>query len=192
MEGSKDKKQPLTGVPLEKCRLTLAPGTTLAFKKKEYALKKIMKDNRPEGSFAVARDIIGKYPKKRFMFYKSPEDFFRETADEDHRNFYEIILVDQPCTLYFDIEHCTAGKFINDGSPSDDKLAITIKTIREEAKARWPCLAMDPSPLDNVVVTTASRMTGEVFRHSYHIVLPEIGFSRNSGELYTFAKYLQN
>jgi hypothetical protein len=68
MEGFKDKKQPLTGVPLEKCRLTLAPGTTLAFKKKEYALEKIMKDTRPEGSFAVARDIIGKYPKNVSCF----------------------------------------------------------------------------------------------------------------------------
>ena len=66
MEEFKDKKQPLTGVPLEKCRLTLAPGTILAFKKIEYPLKKIMLDNCPEGSFAVARDIIGKYPKKTY------------------------------------------------------------------------------------------------------------------------------
>ena len=51
-----------------------------------------MQDNCPEGSFAVARDIIGKYPKKIYMIFKSHEDFFRETADEDHRNFYEIIL----------------------------------------------------------------------------------------------------
>jgi hypothetical protein len=192
MEEFKDKKQPLTGVPLEKCRLILAPGTILAFKKIEYPLKKIMQDNCPEGSFAVARDIIGKYPKKIYMIFKSHEDFFRETADEDHRNFYEIILVDKPCTLYFDIEHCTAGKFNEDGSPSDDKLPSTIKTICEEAKAWWLCLAVDPSPLDNVVVTTASRMTGAVFKHSYHIVFPEIGFSSNSGELKTFAKYLKN
>jgi hypothetical protein len=192
MEEFKDKKQPLTGVPLEKCRLILAPGTILAFKKIEYPLKKIMQDNCPEGSFAVARDIIGKYPKKIYMIFKSHEDFFRETADEDHRNFYEIILVDKPCTLYFDIEHCTAGKFNEDGSPSDDKLPSTIKTICEEAKAWWLCLAVDPSPLDNVVVTTASRMTGAVFKHSYHIVFPEIGFSSNSGELKTFAKHLKN
>jgi hypothetical protein len=87
----------------------------------------------------------------------------------------------------------TIPKFDEDGSLSDDKIATTIETIRDEAKTRWPSLASaaGASPLDNVVVTTASRFTGEVYKHSFHIIFAEIGFSSNSGELKNFATHLK-
>jgi hypothetical protein len=186
-------EQPLTAVPLEKCRLTPAPGPTLAFMERKKEKKVKLLATLPEGGFAVSMDIVGLYPAKEFTFFDSPEDFFCETANEKRRNFYEIILADKPCTLYFDIDHYTAGKFDKDGSLSDDKLATIIETIRDEAKTRWPSLASaaGASPLDNVVVTTASRFTGEVYKHSFHILFVKIGFSSNYGELKNFATHLK-
>jgi hypothetical protein len=125
---------------------------------------------------------------KAFTCYKSPEDFFRETACLPKRNFYEII--SSSCAMYFDIEHYSPSQFSGDGTPTDDRLATTIATIRAAAMARWAALAADPSPLDHVVVTTASRMVGGVWKHSYHILFYAIGFRINYGALRAFARYL--
>ena len=94
--------------------------------------------------------------------------------------------------LGFDVEHYSNSQFHIDGSPSDNKLAITIPTICHEAKSQWPELAVNPSPLDQVVVTTASRSAGAVYKHSFHIKFPLEGFVNNYGALRTFARHLSN
>ena len=42
----------------------------------------------------------------------------------------------------------------------------------------------------NPVITTASRQAGALFKHSFHIVFPTIGFSRNNGVLKNFVQGL--
>jgi len=127
-----------------------------------------MQEKRHLGSFEVAMDAIQHGTDKvvkSFTYFDSRDDFFRETAYTVHRNFYEFIPTGDPCCLYFDVEHFSPSQFHADGSPSDNKLAITITTICHEAKCQWPELAVNPSPLDQVVVTTASRSAGAVYKH---------------------------
>jgi len=70
--------------------------------------------------------------------------------------------------------------------------AITIATICHEAKLQWLAweLEVNPSPLDQVVVTTALRSAGAVHKHSSHINFPRVGFINNHGALRTFARHL--
>jgi len=154
-----------------------------------------MRDKRPLGSFEVAMDAVQRGPGKvvkHFTYFDSHENFFRETACTTQRNFYEIILDGNPCCLYFDVEHYSQSQFNEDGTPTDDKLALTVATIRAEAIAHWPALAADPWPLDHVVVTTATRMAGGVYKHSYHLIWPHVGFRNNCGALRIFASHLSS
>jgi len=154
-----------------------------------------MQEKRPLGSFEVAMDAIQHGTDKvvkSFTYFDSRDDFFREIAYTVHRNFYEIIPAGDPCCLYFDVEHYSPSQFHADGSPSDNKLAITVATICYEAKCQWPELAVNPSPLDQVVVTTASRSAGAVYKHSFHINFPRVGFINNHGALRAFARHLSS
>ena len=47
-------------------------------------------------------------------------------------------------------------------------------------------------PLDQVVVTTASRSAGAVYKHSFHINFPRVGFINNYGALRTLARHLNS
>jgi len=121
-----------------------------------------MQEERPLGSFEVAMDAIQHGTDKvvkSFTYSDSRDDSFRETAYTVHQNFYEIISAGDPCGLYFDVEHYSPSQFHADGSLSDNKLAITIVTICHEAKCQWPELGVNPSPLEQVVVTTASKVS---------------------------------
>lgn len=89
----------------------------------------------PPGSFAVAVDKPGGTPgSTTFTYYESAEHFFMETADKEERNYYEIILKNQPCTMYFDINHYTQSQFKKDGTIEDDKLDSIVETICQKAK----------------------------------------------------------
>jgi len=100
-----------------------------------------MQEKRPLGSFEVAMDAI-KHGKeqvvKSFTYFDSRDDFSYERAYAAHRNFYEIFSAGDLCCLYFEVEHYSPNQFYVDGSPSDNKLAITIATICHEAKCQWP------------------------------------------------------
>ena len=96
------------------------------------------------------------------MRFASPEVFFRFTVIKPVRNYYEVLLEDTPVCLYFDIEHYSDGSQVLE---TDD---------------------LDP------VITTASRHSGGKFKHSFHAVLPSIGFSRNNGILKSFVKHVSS
>jgi len=146
--------QPVTDSSLSSSQIMPVPGPTLRYKKRTVAYRTGMQEKCSPGSFEVAMDVIqhgSDKVTKSFTCFDSRDDFFRETAYTVHRNFYEII---------------PAGSQIHaDCSPSDNKLAITIATICYEAKCQWPELALNSSPLDQVVVTTASRSAGAVYKH---------------------------
>ena len=124
--------QPVTDALFSPCRIKPLPGPTLQYKKRTVSCRTGMQEKRPPGSFEVAMDAL-KYGTdkvvKSFTYFDSREDFFRETAYTVHRNFYEIIPAGDPCCLYFDVEHYSNSQFHTDGSPSDNKLAITVATI---------------------------------------------------------------
>ena len=187
--------QPVTDSLLSSCRTMPIPGPTLRYKKRTVSYRTGMQEKRPLGSFEVAMDAIQHGTDKvvkSFTYFDSRDDFFRETAYTVHRNFYEIIPAGDPCCLYFDVEHYSPSQFHADGSPSDNKLAITVATICYEAKCQWPELAVNPSPLDQVVVTTASRSAGAAYKHSFHINFPRVGFINNHGALRAFARHLSS
>ena len=187
--------QPVTGVPLSICRLMPSPRAALRYPNQIATHKQGMRDKRPPGSFEVAIDAVKRGTSsvvKAFTSYESHEDFFRETACLSQRNFYEIISDGDPCSMYFDIDHYCPSQFNEDGTLTDDKLAQTIATIRAEAIAHWPALAADPSPLDHVMVATASRMAGGVYKHLYNLIWPHVGFRNNCGALHIFARDLSS
>jgi len=131
--------QPVTDSVLSSCRITPVPGPTLRYNKRTVSYRTVMQEKRPLGSFEVAMDAIQHGTDKvveSFTYFDSRDDFFRETSYTVHRNFYEIIPAGDPCCLYFDVEHYSPSQLHADGSPSDNKLAITIATICHEAKCQ--------------------------------------------------------
>jgi len=64
--------------------------------------------------------------------------------------------------------------------------------ICHEAKCQWPELAVNTTPLDQVVVATASRSAGAVYKHLFHTNFPRVGFTNNHGALRTFARHLSS
>jgi len=198
---SEARLQPVTGVPLSLCRIGDMCSSEAGMPPPRPTPRRVsphkqgMRDQRPPGSFEIAIDAVKRGTGrvvKAFTSYPSPQDFFRETACMPKRNFYEIISDGNPCCLYFDVEHYSPSQFNEDGTPTDDFLALILATIRAEAQAYWQALAADPSPLDRVVVTTASRMVGGVWKHSYHIMYYAIGFRSNCGVLRAFARHLSS
>jgi len=192
----KTSYQPVTGVLLEECRFMSSPCHTQDYIKRGATWRQGMIAKRPPGSFEIAYDAISKRDGKKvkhFTWFSSRVAFFQETALHVKRNFYEIIPEENPrCTLYFDVEHYCPSQFNDDGTLSDDKLESTIKTVQEEAMTRWPALQEQPWLLDHVIVTISSRIDGGVYKHSFHISFPRIGFEKNTGALKNFARHLQS
>ena len=117
-------------------------------------------------------------------YFQSPKDFFRETTSIANRNFYEIVLHDRPCCLYFDLEHFTESPH------SDTMLATAIRLLAGEIHSERPQL--QHGAIQDVVITTGSRPAKGKFKHSYHLVYPRIGFewSGNFGGMRTFAQWV--
>lgn len=144
--------------------------------------RQALQECNPPGLFNVAvdKDAAGR---KAFMRFASPEAFFRFTAINPVRNYYEILLEDTPVCLYFDIEHYSHGP------RDDDKLDKLIQLVQQHARTQWDTL--ETADL-NPVITTASRYSGGKFKHSFHAVFPSIGFSRNNGILKSFAQHVSS
>ncbi len=117
------------------------------------------------------------------MRFVSPEAFFRFTAINPVRNYYEILLENTPVCLYFDIEH------YSNGPEDDDKLDKLIPLVQKYTRTQWDVL--ETADL-NPVITTTSRYSGEKFKHSFHAVFPSIGFSRNNDILKSFAQHVSS
>jgi len=98
------------------------------------------------------------------------------------RNFYEIIRHDQPCSLYFDLEHFTY-------SVSDDsKIEAATLTISHEVEATWPHLP--PASVTDVSITSGSRPAKGEFKHYFHVAYPRIRFCCNFGSMREVAQRL--
>jgi hypothetical protein len=221
MEGFEDKKQPITGVPLETlldkndahgCDVTgqaveSQPGTGIILEKcrlptTEYKQHEVfykqeqmqVKAAKVGDSLQISMDklpengIIPKKNSKRFTYYDTSENYYMTTARSSVRHDYEIIT--GKCCLYFDIEHCTPGQFKSSGEPEDDKLEIIVKTICQQAEAQWPQLIAGPlgAPLEKIIITTSSRHYKDVYKHSFHVNFPLIGFEKNWGNMKVFVE----
>ena len=123
--------------------------------RREDMLKKM-----PESGFPVAVDNAGKG--KKFTYFDSHEEFFRETAVHEQKNFYEMIKPESWCRAYFDIEHYT------DSAEEAGGIKEIIETIRETMKVEWKKeLDGKPAVLEEVVVLEASRIDikAEKYKH---------------------------
>ena len=168
-------RQTFTGARIHDCRLDTRLRMPL-----KYWTRQMMRASEPSGGFAVAldRDALGR---KFFLRFPDPETFFRSTARSSMRNFYELLPENSPVCLYLDCEHYTATRV------EDNKLDMIVTTVQRLASARWSELEQVNL---NPVITTASRQSGALFKHSFHIVFPTIGFSRNNGVLKNFVHVL--
>ena len=171
---STQSSQPVTGVQIHACRTG-----TVTQNIKWYNRRETMRLERPDVAFEVAKDIPGSGGAKRFTFFASSEEFFKWAAHLHQRCFYEILADQQPVVLYFDVEHYTEGL---DG---DDKLQQTIDTIKKQLQKEWA--EVRPEALQPVVMT-ASRPSNGRFKHSFHLLFRNIGFSCNHGILKKWVK----
>ena len=168
-------RQTITGVRIHDCRVD-----TRLRMPPTYWTRSMMRASEPSSGFVVAldRDVLGR---KFFLRFPDPETFFRATARSSTRNFYELLPENSPVCLYLDCEHYTATR------AEDNKLDIIVTTVQRLALARW--IELEQVNL-TPVITTASRQSGALFKHSFHIVFPTIGFSRNNGVLKIFVQGL--
>ncbi len=166
---STQSSQPVTGVQIHACRTG-----TVTQNIKWYDKRDKMRLERPDVAFEVAKDIPGSGGAKRFTFFASSEEFFKWAAHLHQRCFYEILADQQPVVLYFDVEHYTKGV------DSDDMLQQTIDAIQMQLQKEWA--EVRPEDLQPVVMT-ASRPSLGRFKHSFHLLFRNIGFSCNHGIL---------
>ena len=93
-----------------------------------------MRENRPEGSFAVSVDERygnGNFMKS-FTFFDSAADLFRQTAHLPQKSFYELIEADRWARLYFDIEHYVDSEAVPSG------IEEAVQVVKEQLIHTWP------------------------------------------------------
>ena len=60
-------------------------------------------------------------------------------------------------------------------STDPDKIAECLAVI-ERLLRDFVCVQNDPAVLEDVIILTSSRAAGDRFKHSYHLVFPQIYF----------------
>ncbi len=170
----------MTGERLYPCRMPPNGVSTLIHTKRRFCRLRDMQQNRPEGSMEVAIDT-NPHGSKRYTYFADPTEFFMDTFAVVHRNYYELIPPNQPCCLYFDLEHYTAK------AHDDNKLQCALEVIQQQAERRW---SISTSCWETVVILTASRQVPTGYKHSFHVIYPCIGFSCNHRLMREFARDL--
>ena len=152
---------------------------------------------KPAGAFPVAVDYRCRDDKvtKSFTFFESAEDLFRQTAAMEQKNFYELIEPGRWTKLYLDIEHyvdaCAANVAVG-----LERIDEAVAVIKEALAYHWKNeFKAAGSALDDVVVLTASihveATTQRKYKHSYHVIFPQIYFDGNTGLIKSLVQSLQ-
>ena len=166
--------------------------------------KKRMLGKKPAGSFAVAVDYRRRDGdvSKRFAFFDSSADLFRQTAYMVQRNFYELIEPGRWTKLYLDIEHYV------DSENEVSRVEEAIHVVKEALLLNWPgefenagntVTGAIETITDDVITLTASRYV-EVgkeakrmrYKHSYHVIFPQIYFYGNTGLMKKFVNIVDD
>ena len=159
-----------------------------------------MRENRPEGSFAVSVDERygnGNFMKS-FTFFDSAADLFRQTAHLPQKSFYELIEADRWARLYFDIEHYVDSEAVPSG------IEGAVQAVKEQLIHTWPEKFQDTGHvIEDVIILIASRYVDVIvdgcdngtgtgkYKHSYHVIFPQIYFYGNYGLMKQFVHSLQ-
>jgi hypothetical protein len=144
-----------------------------------------MVKNMPEGAFPVAEDNGS--GGKKFTFFETHEEFFRETAVDVQKNFYEMIKPNAWCRAYFDIE------FYEEKEGGDGNIEEIIQTIEETMCRMWQAEMSNRGERDlRKEVLTSSRhdLAANRYKHSYHVIFPEIYCEGNNDRLKELVKVL--
>ena len=159
-----------------------------------------MRENRPAGSFAVSVDERYGNDKftKSFTFFDSAADLFRQTAHLPQKSFYELIEADRWAKLYFDIEHYVDSEAVPSG------IEGAVQVVKEQLIHTWPEKFQDEGHvIEDVIILIASRHVDVIvdgcdngtgtgkYKHSYHVIFPQIYFYGNSGLMKQFVHSLQ-
>ena len=163
--------------------------------------KKRMLESRPAGSFAVSIDE--RYGNdqftKTFTFFDSAADLFRQTAHLPQKSFYELIEADRWTKLYFDIEHYVDSEAVPSGIDG------AVQVVKEKLIHAWSEKFQGADHvLEDVIILIGSRHvdvmvdgcdngtgTGK-YKHSYHVIFPQIYFYGNTGLMKQFVQSLQD
>ena len=160
-----------------------------------------MQGKKPADSFAVAVDYLCKNRNvtKSFTFFDSAADLFRQTAHMSQKNFYELIEPGKWTRLYLDIEHYVDLKEESSVGPSGIEEAIQVvkETLLHNWREKFENLE---SMIDDIAILIASRFVdvddhschNHKYKHSYHVIFPQIYFYGNTGLMKKFVSSLQN
>jgi hypothetical protein len=123
--------------------------------------------NRSE--FLVAFDV-GIDGAKIFGVFPSAEVFFTHLAQlrPSTRHAYEVIEKNSACKLYLDIEWID-----HDEDPTHTHMREILSMIRSEIKQKGIATP-------RIYVACSSRPHAKAFKHSYHVVCPDLVFQDNS------------
>jgi hypothetical protein len=155
------------------------------WKKRVWYKRDEMLKRMPEGAFPVAVD--NESGGKKFTFFETHEAFFRETAVEEQKNFYEMIKPDAWCRAYFDIE------FYEKEPGGDGGIDEIIQTIEEAMCRMWREEMESRGETEikkEVLIASRHDTTANRFKHSYHVIFPEIYCEGNNDRLKDLVKTL--
>lgn len=157
-----------------------------------------MLGKKPVDAFPVAVDYRCRDDKvtKSFTFFESAEDLFRQTAEMEQKNFYELIEPGRWTKLYLDIEHYVDACAANVAAGLvriDEAVAVIKEVLTYHWRGEFETTG---GALDDVVVLTASRHVEAAaqrkYKHSYHVIFPQIYFDGNTGLMKSLVQSLQN
>jgi hypothetical protein len=144
-----------------------------------------MLKSMPEKAFPVAVD--NESGGKKFTFFDTHEAFFRETAVDEQKNFYEMIKPNAWCRAYFDIE------FYEEKEGGDGNIEEIIQTIEETMRSMWQAEMSNGGGRElrkEVLMASRQDLAAKRYKHSYHVIFPEIYCEGNNDRLKELVKTL--
>jgi hypothetical protein len=122
---------------------------------------------------------------QRFVSFASHEQFARAVLDAppDARCFYEMIREGQPCKLYFDVEWLSSTSSVDSVVNTQPSIEGVKRVVEAAFNRAWP-----GRPLGECVELDGSRETPKGFKHSFHLVYPDVVFACNNRSLKRFAE----
>jgi hypothetical protein len=155
------------------------------WKKRVWHKRDDMLKRMPEEAFPVAVDNAS--GGKKFTFFDTHEAFFRETAVDEQKNFYEMIKPNAWCRAYFDIE------FYEEKEGGDGNIEEIIQTIEETMCSMWQAEMSNGGGRElrkEVLMASRQDLAAKRYKHSYHVIFPEIYCEGNNGRLKELVKAL--
>ena len=119
---------------------------------------------------------------KRYGAFHSAAEFVTNFLEiSANRCFYEIIRKDRPCKAYLDLEAEAGAMTEQEGKAMCEAV---IQEWKRRIRSRWPTVVEQCAQSLAHMILTGSRMTGDGWKVSYHVIFPWLVFPSNTTMLH--------